>query len=126
MLRGHQWRVVLCWQGPYISESLFVSVTNVSRSFLIIFNRSSKHRLQLGFMNDFISPIGFICFTTLNVIYLHRPMREVVDLKCYTKWGANESVFFIFEKTFDIEEMTAHSFLDYLLCVTYINSVTHG
>ena len=32
----------------------------------------------------------------------------------------------IFEKTLDIREMTVHSLLECLLCVTYINSVTQG
>ena len=79
------------------------------------------------FVNVFIAPIGFSYFTTLNVIYLHRSVRDVVVLKCCTKWAANESNFFsVLEQTLQIGEMTIHYFFESLLSVTYINSVTHG
>ena len=57
------------------------------------FKRSSIHRLQLGFVNVFIASIGFCSFTTLNVMYLRRSVRDVVVLKCCLKWTANESDF---------------------------------
>ena len=87
------WKQVLCWQAPYISEFLFIIVTRLSRSFLRIVRRSSIHRLQLGFLNVFIAPIGFICFTTLNVMYLRKSLRDLVLLKCCSKWAANECNF---------------------------------
>ena len=49
--------------------------------------------LEFGFIDAFIAPIRFSYFTTLNVIYLRRSVREVVALKCYSKWSANESDF---------------------------------
>ena len=66
-------------------------VTRLSRSFLKIIRRSSIHRLQLGFVNVFIAPIEFNCFTTLNVMYLRKSVCGVVVLKCCSKWAANES-----------------------------------
>ena len=87
------WKHVLCRQAPYISEFLFMIVTRLSRIFLRIARRSSIHRLQLGFVNVFIAPIWFICFTTLNVMYLRKSVRDVVVLKCCSKLAANESDF---------------------------------
>ena len=66
-------------------------VTRLSCIFLRIVKRSSKHRFQLGFGNVLIAPIGFICFTYLNVIYLRRSVRDVVVLKVCPKWAENES-----------------------------------
>ena len=85
MLSKNWWKQVLCRQAPYISEFLFMIVTRLSRIFLSIVRRSSIHRLQLGFVNAFIVPIGFGCFTTLNVMYLRKSVRDVVVLKCCLK-----------------------------------------
>ena len=85
------WKQVLCRQAPYISEFLFMIVMRLPRSFLRILRRSSIHILQLGFVNVFIAPIGFRCFTTLNVMYLRKSVRDVVVLKFCSKWAANES-----------------------------------
>lgn len=49
-------------------------------------------------MNDFISPIGWIQFTTLKILYFRRSMREIVDLKYNLKWSRNESNFCPFLK----------------------------
>ena len=70
-----------------------MSVMRLSRSFLKIINHPSIHRLQLGFVNDFIAPIELICVTNLNVINLRRFMRDILDLKWCSKWAANESYF---------------------------------
>ena len=61
------------------------------RVFFRVVKRSCIHKLQLGFVNVFIAPIGFSCFSTLNVIHLRSSVRDVVLLKCCTKWAANES-----------------------------------
>ena len=45
---------------------------------LNIVKRFSIHRLQFGFVNVFILPIGFSCFTTLNAIYLCIYVCDVV------------------------------------------------
>ena len=78
MPRGNGWKVVLCGKDPYISEVFFISVTCLSHSFLIIVKCSSIHRLKLGFVNDFIGPIGLICFTNLNAMHLRKSMRDRV------------------------------------------------
>ena len=72
---------------------MFITVTHFSRSFFRIIKRSYIHRLQLGFVNVFIAPIGFICFNNLNVIHFRRSVRAVELSKCCTKWAANESDF---------------------------------
>ena len=46
----------LCQQTSYISEFMFISVTYLSRRFLIIVNHYSIHRLQLGVVNYLIDP----------------------------------------------------------------------
>ena len=51
------------------------------------------HKVQVGFVNVSIAPIGFRCFTNLNDIHLHRSVHDVVELKCCSKWAANESDF---------------------------------
>ena len=84
---------VLCRQAPFIFDFLFIIVTRFSHIFLRIVNRSSIHWLQFGFVDVFIVPIGCSCFTTLNVIYLHKSVRGVVELKCCSEWAANESDF---------------------------------
>ena len=66
---------------------------NLSRRFLRTDKHSSMHRLQLGFVNVFIAPIGLICFTTLNVMHLRRSVQGVVDLNYCSKRSANESYF---------------------------------
>ena len=123
---GKLMEVVFCWQAQYINNFLFMTVNNLFRSFLRIIIRSSVHRLQLGFVNVFDAPIVFRCFTTFNVIYLCISVREVVALKCCSKWAANESDFCLFLIWRRISvKMTVHSFLKFLPCVTYINSITH-
>ena len=71
-------------------------VTRLSCRFLRIVKCSSINRLQLGFVNVVIAAIRFSYFTTLNVIYLRRPVRDAVVLKCCPKWAANESDFCLF------------------------------
>ena len=93
VIRQNWWKVIFCWQASYISKFLFIIVTRLSRSFLRIVKRYSIHRLQFGFINTFIVPIRFICFTTLNVIFLRRSVRSIVELKYCSKWAANESDF---------------------------------
>ena len=66
-----------------------------SHIFLRIVKCSSVNRLQFSLVNVFISPIGFSCFTTLNVIYLRRFERDVVVLKCCSKRKSNDSGFFL-------------------------------
>ena len=56
----------------------------------MIVKRSCIHRLQLGFVKNKIPPIRFSYFTALNVVYLHISVRDVVVLKCCSKWVANE------------------------------------
>ena len=82
MPRKNGWKVVLCRKAPYISEDFFISVTCLSHRFLRIVKFSSIHRLKLGFVNDFIGPIGLSCFATLNIMHLCKSMRDVVYLKC--------------------------------------------
>ena len=55
--------------------------THLSCSFLSIVKRSFIHKLQLGFINVFISPIGLSYFTDLNAMHLSRSVRDVVDSK---------------------------------------------
>ena len=93
-MEGHFFR-----QDLYISESLFISVTHLSGRFLRIVKSPSIHMLQLDFVNVFIRSIRLICFTTLKNMRLGRYVYGVVDLKRYLKWAANESYFFVFEKT---------------------------
>ena len=93
MLSQNLWKVVLYRKAPYISKFLFISVTHLPRRFLRIVRRSSIHRLQLGFVTVFIAPIGLSSFTTLNVVHLRRSVREVADLKCCSKWAANDYYF---------------------------------
>ena len=69
-----------------MSEFIFITVSRLSCRFLRIVRRSSIHRLKFGFVKIFFTPIGFICFTTLNAIYLRRYVRDVVELKCILKW----------------------------------------
>ena len=127
MLRQNRWKVVLCWQAPYISELLFIIVTRLSRSFLRIVKRSSIYRLQFGLVNVFIVKIVFSWFATLNFIYLRRSVRDVVDLKCCSKCAANESDFCLFlSRLRRSEKWPSILFFERLLSVTYINSVTHG
>ena len=75
---------------------MFIIATSLSRSFLRIVKHSSIHRLQFDFVNIFIGPISFSSFNTLDVIYLRRYVRDVVVLKCCTKWAENESDFYPF------------------------------
>ena len=63
-------------------EFLFITMTCFSRSLLRTVKCSSIHRLQLGFINFFIAPIGFNYFTALNFIYLHISIRDLVVLEC--------------------------------------------
>ena len=93
MLRQNLWKHVLCRQALYISEFLFIIMTCLSHSFLRIVKRSSIHWLKLNLLNIFIAPIGLSCFTTLNVMYLRKSVRDVVVLKCCSKWAANGSDF---------------------------------
>ena len=89
-----------------------------------IVKRSCIHKLQLGFVNVFIAPIVFSCFSTLNVIHLRCSVRNVVLLKCCTKWAANESDFCPFlRRGCRLEKLPSIFFLN-PLSVTYINSVT--
>ena len=83
------------------------------------------HRLQLSFVNFFIAPIGFRCFPTLNVIYLRIYVRDVVVLKCCSKWAANESYFS--HSWVDVVDRKNDRpfFFESLPSVPYINSVTH-
>ena len=105
---------------------MFITVTRFSCSIFRIVKRSCIHKLQLGFVNVFIAPIVFISFSTLNVIHLRSSVCDVVLLKCCTKWAANESDFCQFlSRRCRFGEMTIHSFLESLMSVTYINSVTH-
>ena len=94
--------------------------------FLRFFKRSSIDRSQLGFLNVFIAPIKFSYLTNLKVIYLRRYVCDVVVLKCYSKRAANESDFCPFLSRYRrLDKWPSIIFLC-LLCVTYINSVTHG
>ena len=68
-----------------------MDMTRLSRSFVWIVKLPSVHRLQLGFVNDFIAPIGFSCFTNLNVMHLRGSVRDVIALKSCSKWAENES-----------------------------------
>ena len=86
----------------------------------------SIHILQLGFINDCISPIGLIKSTILNVMHLRKSVCGVVDLKCFPKWAENDSDIVRFDETLDIGEMTFYAFLECLMCITYIDSVTQG
>ena len=74
------WKVVLCRKASYISEILFIIVTHLSCVFFSIVIHFSIHKLLLGFINVSVSPIGFRCFTTLNVIYLRIPAYDLVAL----------------------------------------------
>ena len=97
MLRQNRWKFVLCRKAPYISEFLFMIVTRFSRSFLRIVRRFSIHILQLGFVNVFIAPIGFSCFTTTPRTYLRKYMTFKVvnqlnligEMKTITKPNCN-------------------------------------
>ena len=104
---------------------MFITVTRFSHSIYRIVKRSCIHKLQSGFVHVFITPIRFSCFITLNVIHLHSSVCDLVLLKCCTNWAANESDFCPFlSKRCRSEKMTILSFLESLLSVTYINSVT--
>ena len=72
VLRKNRRKVIFFRKDLYISDFLFITVTRLSCSCFRIIKHSSILRLQLGFINCFIAPIGFSCFTTLNVIYLRR------------------------------------------------------
>ena len=50
---------------------------------------SSIHKLQLGFVNILTVPIGFSCFTTLNDMRLRGSVRDMVELKFFSKWALN-------------------------------------
>ena len=102
-------------------------MTHLSHSFFRIVEPSCIHRLQLGFINVFIASIRFICFITLNIIHLCRSVRDVVLLKWCTKWATNESDFCPFlSRHCRSEKWPSILFLEFLLSVTYINSVTHA
>ena len=95
-MRKNWHKFVLCWEARYISESLLITVTCLSRIFFRIVGRSSTHTLQLDFVIVFIAQIGLSYFTTLNGMHLRGSVREVVDLKCGSKWSENESYFCLF------------------------------
>ena len=80
--------------GPIYLQILGHNCDSFVTYILRINKRSSIHRLQFGFISVFIAPIGFSCFTTLNVIYLRRYVGDVVELKYCSKWAANESDLF--------------------------------
>ena len=104
---------------------MFITVTYLLRSLQRIVKRSCIYILQLVFVNIFIAPIWFICFTTMNVIYLRRSVRDVEVLKCCSKWAANEYEFF--HSWVEVGDWrNDHTFFKSNLSVTYINSVTHG
>ena len=126
MLWQNQWKVVLCRQAPWISGFLSITLTCLPRSFLRIVKRSCIRRLQSGFVNVCIVPIGFICFTTLNGIYVRRSVRDI-ELKCCLEWAENESYFCPFlSRCRRSEKWPSILFFESLLSFTYINSVTHG
>ena len=93
LLRKNWWKFVLCQEAPEIFDPFFIKVTRLWRRFSRINKHSSINKLQLGFVNDFIAPIILRSFTTLKVIHLRKSMSDVVDLKCCSKWSANESDF---------------------------------
>ena len=95
VLRQNWWKVFLYRKALYISQLLFVIVTRLSHSIFRIVKRSYIHKLQLGFVNIFIAPIRFSCFTTLNVMYLSRSVHAVVVLNCCYTWASKESCFFV-------------------------------
>ena len=106
---------------------MFIIVTRLSHTFLRIVTHYSIHRLQFGLVNVFIAPIGFSCFTTLNIIYLRRYVRGVVTLKCCSKWSENESDFCPFLSRRRIsEKWPSILFFVSLLSVTCMNIVTNG
>ena len=49
-----------------------------------IVKRTSIHKMQLSFVNDFIDTIGLSCLTNLNAIKLHRPLCYVIYLKSHS------------------------------------------
>ena len=50
-------------------------------------------RLQLAFVTVLIAPIRFSWFATLNVMYLHRSVRDLLESKFYSKLAVNEYYF---------------------------------
>ena len=56
-------------------------------------------------------------------MHLLKSVIDILYLKCCLKWEANESVFFIFEKTLDIGEMTVHTFPEFILCIICIHGI---
>ena len=111
----------LCHQAPYISKLFFISIMCLSW----ILKCSSVHRLQLGFVNVFIDTIRLSCFITLNVMNLHKSVRDVVYLKCCLKWAANKSDLFHLREDVGDRRNYCQFFIKCLLSVTYINSGTH-
>ena len=65
----------------------------------------------------------FVIFFAENA--LRKSMCYVVDFKCFLKWAANESGFFRFLENVGHQRKDSPYFLECILCVTYINSVTH-
>ena len=124
MLRQNQWKVVLFREAPYISEFLFITMTRLSHLYFRVVKRSSIHKLQLGFVNVYIAPIGFSCFTTLNIMYFCRSVCDVVELSCCSTWAANESGFCLFLEVL-VNKIEDCPFFKCLLSVTCINRFTH-
>ena len=60
-------------------------------------------------------------------MHLHKSMCDTVYLKYLFEMGSKRVLFLsIFENTLDIGEVNVHYFIEFMLCVTYINSVTQG
>ena len=38
------------------------------------------HKLHLGFVNDFFSPISLSCLIDFKIIHLHKSVHDIVDL----------------------------------------------
>ena len=82
---------------------MFITVTRLSRIIFRIVKRSCIHKLQLGFVNFFIAPIGFICFSTFTEkdisdfpsdisgrtqdnVKIHFGMRRTKSMKALLNW----------------------------------------
>ena len=53
LLRKNLWNFILCWQAPYISGFIFMSVTHLSHRFLMIVNHSYIHIFAISFREWF-------------------------------------------------------------------------
>ena len=93
---------LLFHQAPYTSNFFHKCDIFVTFIFRAV-KHYSIHILQLGFVNDFIDPtidtIILNWLTSLNVLHVCRSVHEVVYLKCFSSWAANEYYFYPFIRT---------------------------